>query len=306
METSSFRKGIFFAVAAYLLWGFLPLYWRLLITIPSIHILSFRILLSLVFVSFILFAMKNTSWLTFYRDRRKALLLTLAALAISFNWGVYIYAVNSEQTIEASLGYYVTPLLSIVFGLCFFKEKLKPLQIVAFALAIAGVVTLTVFTGRLPWVSIVLAFSFGIYGVLKKTIRLSSLESLAVETLIASPIGLLLLFTYFGAVTDSLLPPFALRGSLAYLFYLPLFTLLMLSLCGALTSIPLYLFSQGAKLLPLSTLGFCQFLSPTLAFLTGVFIFGEYFPPRNFIAFGFIWLAAIVYIISLNTRKKKV
>ena len=302
MEISSFRKGIFFAVSAYLMWGFLPLYWRLLAAIPSIHILSFRILLSLVFVSFVLFVLKNTSWIKFYKDRRKTLVLALAGFAISFNWGVYIYAVNSGQTIEASLGYYINPLVSIVLGLCFFREKLNPIQILAFVLAAIGVVVLTIFTGRLPWVSLALGLSFGLYGMLKKKIKLSSLESLAAETLIASPLGLLLLLTYFDTYTGV---GFSNLQGLAYFLNLPLLTLFLLLLCGAVTSIPLYLFSQGAKMLPLSTLGFCQFISPTMSFLTGLLIFGEYFPPRNFIAFGFIWAAVIVYMVSLNTRQKK-
>ena len=303
METPSFRKGIIFALSAYIVWGFLPLYWRALDAIPSIHILSFRIILSLFFVSFVLFILKNTSWVMVLKDRRKALILLLGSFAISFNWGVYIYAVNSGQTIEASLGYYINPLVSIILGLCFFREKLKPIQILAFALAAIGVIVLTVFTGRLPWVSLALGVSFGVYGMLKKKIKLSSLESLAVETLIAAPFGFFLLFTYFDPQSSV---GFSSIQGLEYFLHLPFFTLFLLFFCGAVTSIPLFMFSQGAKMLPLSTLGFCQFITPTMAFITGLLIFGEYFPPRNFIAFGFIWAAVIVYIISLNMKTKSV
>ena len=302
MENQSFSKGVFFAVSAYFLWGLLPLYWKLLSAISPFHILSFRIIFSLLFVSFLLFITKKTSWLTFYKDRRKALLLALAGLSVSFNWGLYIWAVNNGRTIETSLGYYINPLVSVVFGLCFFREKLKPLQIVAFGFAFAGVAVLTVLTGKLPWVSLTLALTFGFYGMLKKTVKLSSLESLAVETLIAFPLGLLLLLISFDASAGISFPN--LHG-LSYLRELPLFTLFILLFCGVVSSTPLYLFSQGAKILPLSSLGFFQFIAPTLSFLTGFFIFGEYFPPRNFLALGLIWVAVIVYIISLKPGRKK-
>ncbi|MDR0496697.1 MAG: EamA family transporter RarD [Treponema sp.] len=299
MEKSSFSRGVFFAISAYFLWGILPLYWKFLSAIYPHHILGFRIIFSMLLVSAVLLAHKNTSWLAFYRDRRKGILLTLAAMAISVNWGLYIWAVNNGRTIETSLGYYINPLISIVMGLCFFREKLKLLQIIAFGIAFAGVTVLTVLTGKLPWISLILALTFALYGLLKKTISLSALESLGVETLIASPLGLLLLFCSFE--TNGL----AALQSPSYLLQLPLHVMLLLLFCGLVTSLPLFLFAKGAKMLPLSTLGFIQFISPTLTFLTGLFIFGESFPTRNFIAFGFIWTAAILYIISLYTSQGK-
>jgi chloramphenicol-sensitive protein RarD len=302
MEKPSLRKGVLFAVSAYVFWGLFPVYWKLLSEIPSLHILSFRIILSMLLLAVILFINKKTSWLRFYKDRRKTLLLTLSALAITANWGMYIWAVNSGRTIEAALGYYINPLVSIVLGLCFFREKLKPLQILAFALAFMGVATLTVLTGKLPWVSLGLALTFGFYGLLKKAVNLSSMESLGTETMIASPLGLLLLLTAFDVNSGLVFPN--IQG-LSYFTALPFYTLILLSFCGFVTSFPLYLFSEGAKRLPLSTLGFIQFISPTMGFLTGLFIFGESFPPRNFIAFGFIWAAVIVYIISINAGKTR-
>jgi chloramphenicol-sensitive protein RarD len=297
MANPSFGKGILFAISAYLLWGVLPLYWKLLAALAPLHILAYRILFSLLLVGSILLVLKITSWLRFYRERRQRKLIILASLTVSFNWGLYIIAVNSGHTIDASLGYYITPLLSIVLGMVFFREKLKPLQLAAFGLAFAGVAILTVLAGRLPLISLGLAASFSFYGFLKKTVSFSALESLGAETLIASPLGLLLLFGSFGQGGNY----FGLQGVL-YWLELPLHTLTALLFCGFLTSFPLYLFSRGAKTLPLSTLGFIQFLSPTLSFLTGFFIFKESFPPRNFIAFGFIWTAVFFYIISLNTR----
>ena len=294
-DKRSFGKGVIFSVLAYFLWGIFPVYWKLLSAIPSLHILAYRVLFSLPLVSAILFAQKKTSWLRFYKDRRKAVLLAFASLIITFNWGLYILAVNTGHTIDTSLGYYINPLISIVMGLIFFREKLKPLQLIAFALAFTGVAILTVLTGRLPLISLGIAFSFAFYGLLKKTIDMSALESLAVETLIASPIALFLLFSYSGAGLE-----FPNPQSLSYWQELPLRVPLILLLCGAVTAWPLYLFARGAKLLPLSTLGFIQFISPTMTFLTGVFIFKESFPLQNFIAFAFIWAAAVIYIISLN------
>ena len=290
-----FRKGVIFSVLAYFLWGIFPIYWKLLSAIPSLHILAYRVLFSLPLVSIILFAQKKTSWLKFYKDRRKAILLAFASLIITFNWGLYILAVNSGHTIDTSLGYYINPLISIVMGLIFFREKLKTLQVIAFVLAIAGVTILTVLTGRLPLISLGIAFSFAFYGLLKKTIDISALESLAVETLISSPIAIFLLFSSFGKGLE-----FPTLQGLSYWQGLPLHVPLILLLCGAVTALPLYLFARGARLLPLSTLGFIQFISPTMTFVTGVFIFKESFPLRNFIAFGFIWTAAILYIISIN------
>jgi chloramphenicol-sensitive protein RarD len=306
MSKNSFGAGVFFALTAYFLWGILPLYWKLLAAINPLHILGFRILFSLLLTGGILIILKNSAWLSFYKDKRKALLLILAALIITFNWGLYIWAINMGHTIEAALGYYINPLISVVLGLSVLKERLNLMQMAAFFLAVIGVVILTVFTGRLPWISLGLALSFGIYGLIKKTINLSALESLCVETLIASPLGIVLLFGPFGNLMT-----FEETGSgfsfnqLSYMAELPVVTILILLLCGVVTSLPLYLFARGAKLLPLSTLGFIQFVAPTLTFLTGVFIFRESFPPRNFIVFGFIWSAVIMYIVSLFVTKNE-
>jgi chloramphenicol-sensitive protein RarD len=298
MEKSSFGKGVFFAAFAYLIWGILPLYWKTLSAINSLHILGFRIILSLLLVGCILLAGKNTSWLKFYKDRRKGTIIVLAGLTISFNWGLYIWAVNSGHTIESAIGYYINPLLSIVLGMIFFREKLKILQLLAFIIALAGVLILTVLTGSPPWIALGLAFSFALYGLLKKTVHLSALESLGVETLIAAPLGILLFLIPFGTSRS-----FPDPRSLAYISGLPAQTLLLLAICGLMTSFPLYLFANGAKMLPLSTLGFVQFLSPTLSFITGFFIFGESFPIQNFLALGCIWIAVILYMISLKRSR---
>jgi len=299
MEKSTFAKGIFFAIFAYLLWGILPIYWKILSGINSMHILGFRIILSLLLVGCVLLANKNTSWLKFYKDRRKGIIIILAGLTITFSWGLYIWAVNGGHTIESAIGYYINPLLSIVLGMIFFREKLKILQLLAFIVALIGVLILTILTGSPPWISLGVALSFAFYGLLKKTVHLTALESLGVETLVASPIGILLFLIPFG--TNRSFPD---PHSLAYILELPLKTLLFLPLCGLLTSFPLYLFAKSAKILPLSTLGFVQFLSPTLSFITAYFIFGESFPIQNFLALGCIWIAVILYTVSLKGSQR--
>ena len=295
----SFGKGIIFALLSYVMWGVFPLYWKLLIAVDSLHILAFRILLSLVLVGAILLANKNTAWLTVFREPKKAAILIPTALLLCCNWGLYIWAVNRGHTIEASLGYYINPLVSIVLGLVFFRERLRPLQWVAAAIALTGVLIVTLASGALPWVSLVLALTFGFYGLLKKKLELSALESLGAETLASAPIGIFLLFFNFGS------PAFSGLQGLGYLSGLPPQTLALLALCGLVTVLPLYFFAHGAKMLPLSTLGFTQFINPTLQFALGLFVFKEAFPVHHFVAFIFIWTAVIVYIASLKQKKKE-
>jgi chloramphenicol-sensitive protein RarD len=291
MASSSFGlkstgKGVFCAVSSYLLWGILPLYWKLLSFVSPLHILAFRIIFSLFFVGLVLLLGRNTAWLRLFADPKKRTLVILSGLIISFNWGLYIWAVNNGHTIESSLGYYINPLISILLGLIVFKEKMERLQWAAFALAALGVLIITLLSGTFPWISLALAGSFGIYGVLKKKLSASALESLGAETLAAIPIGIALL----------IFPPHALAdlGGLSPPAWAAIAS------CGIVTALPLYLFGQGAKLLPLSTVGFIQFISPTIQFLLGVFVFGELLPLRNLAAFGFIWASVIIYSASLG------
>jgi len=295
MNKTSLGTGALYGITAYLLWGILPLYWKLLSALNPFHILAFRIIFSLFLVGTILIIQKNFNWLNFFKDKRDGLLIILAALIISFNWGLYIWAVNDGHTIEAAMGYYINPLISVVLGLCVFREKINRLQAISFSLAVIGVLIQIVFTGSPPWISIGLALSFGVYGLLKKTIKLSALESLGSETLAASPISLLLLAGIF-----SMNGKFPNPEELLYLRDLPVITLAVLSICGIVTALPLFLFAKSVKILPLSTVGFMQFLAPTLTFLTGVFAFHETFTYHSLIVFGFIWAAVIIYIVSLK------
>ena len=300
MIATSHGKGVFCAVAGFFIWGVLPLYWRLLEAVAPLHLLAFRILLSLILLGAILALNRNFKWLTVFRDAKSGAVILFASLILCINWGLFIWAVNSGRIIETSLGYYINPLLSVVLGLVFFKERLSALQWTAFGLACLGVLILTLITGSLPWVSLVLAVCFGFYGVLKKKINLSSMESLAAETLAAAPLGIVLLLLRFDtagglrAVVDV--------QSLSYIAALGSAIMIPLAFSGLLTSLPLYFFGLGAKLLPLSSLGFFQFIAPTISFLIAIFVFGELFPLYHFAAFAFIWAAALLHIISLKRR----
>jgi chloramphenicol-sensitive protein RarD len=286
---ASLGRGIGYAVSAYVLWGVLPLYWKLLAAVAPLHILAFRILFSLFFVGLLLLAKKNTAWIRVFGDRKKRWFVLLSALVVTMNWGLYIWAVNTNHAIEASLGYFINPLVSILLGLIFFRERLSPLQWTAFGLAAAGVSIVTVLSGAIPWISLGLALTFGVYGLLKKKAAFSSLEGLGAETLAASPLAAALLIFPLHKLED--------LGGLSPLLWI------QIALCGIVTAVPLYCFSQGAKLLPLSAIGFIQFINPTFVFLLGIFVFREPFPVYNLAAFGCIWAAVLLYSFSLVKRK---
>jgi chloramphenicol-sensitive protein RarD len=273
-----------------LLWGVLPVYWHLLASVNSFHILAFRILFSAVLTAAILLARKNTNWLKALIRRDSRLSIVGASVMITSNWGVDIWAVNSGRTVDCSLGYYINPLLSIVLGLIFFRERLLPLQWAAFGVACAGVLLLTILSGVFPWVALMVAFSFAFYGLLKKKTSLPALESLGAETLLASPVALLLLAFCGGGFAD--------LTKIKTLLWIPAL------LSGIITTVPLYFFSKGTKLLPLSAIGFLQFINPTLQFISGVAILGEPFPAWKLPAFIIIWVAVILYSVSLLPKKR--
>lgn len=291
MEKKSFGEGVVFTLVSFLLWGVLPVYWHLLASINPFHILAFRILFSAALTALILLARKNTAWLKALARRPSLFFLAGSSVTITANWGVYIWAVNSGHTVDCSLGYYINPLLSVVLGLVFFRERLLPLQWAAFGIACAGVLLLTVLSGVFPWIALLIALTFGFYGLIKKKTPCSSLESLGAETLLASPAALLFLAFCGGGFAD--------LGKIGPPLWMPVL------LAGPITAIPLYFFSRGARILPLSAIGFMQFINPTLQFFSGVVILKEPFPAWKLPAFGIIWLAAILYSLSLIPGKKK-
>lgn len=289
-------KGLPYALLAYVAWGFLPLYWKALDEIPAWEILGHRVLWSAVFLGAILVISKRVKdWRTALRDGRTFRLVLLCSGMISINWLVFIWAVNNGHMVETSLGYYMNPLLNVLLGVVFLKERLQAGQWAAIGLALCGVAVVTIEFGRLPWVSLVLATTFALYGLFKKQTRMESTIGLAWETVLVTPLAagyLILLQANGGAATGSL----SAGGWV------------LLLLAGAATVMPLFWFSQAAKHLPLSTIGFIQYIGPTITLAIGVLVYGESFGVARWISFGFIWAALVVYTASsyrLSVRNQR-
>jgi chloramphenicol-sensitive protein RarD len=284
-------KGASFALLAYLFWGLFPSFWKLLSSVAPTDILAARIVFSCLCTTLLLLFRKNTAWLSLFREKRNLPRILISAVLAAINWGVYIFAVNTGRTVESSLGYFINPLVSIALGLLLFHEKLTAARWAAFVIAAIGVVLLTIFTGVFPIIALTLAFSFAFYGVAKKTLRYNALEALAAETLVSIPIACALVF-------------FSHSGLSRFADFSPA-VIMLLILAGPVTVLPLVFFAKGARLIPLSTLGFIQFINPILQFISGVFIFHEAFPRVNYIAFGFIWTAAALYCLSYTPLFQK-
>ena len=286
---SPVKKGILYEVFAYLFWGIMPVFWHLLDFASPIRILGARITFALFFTAFVLFVKKNRTWFMLLFSREKRVVTIFCGLTVSLNWGLYIWAVNNGHTLDASLGYYINPLVAVLLALIILREKLSVLQWIAFGFAVFGVSLVTFFSGVVPWVALALAITFGIYGLFKKKNKAGSLEALGAETLAVLPLGLVFL----------VFPPEGLA-----LINSPLQWLLLI-LSGVVTALPLYAFAKGAKLLPFSAVGFLQFINPTILFVLSVFAFGEEFSPKMLWAFGCIWIAVGLYCFSLVKMNQK-
>ncbi|SHG39585.1 EamA family transporter RarD [Ornithinibacillus halophilus] len=291
------KLSVLYASGAYILWGFLPIYWKLVEEVPAWEILAHRIIWSFLFVIIIiLFLRKQTAFIKevkwIIKDWKKMIGITLASIVISINWVTYIWAVNNEHVLQASLGYYINPLVSILLGMIVLKEGMNRTQLISFLLAGVGVLYLTISYGVFPWVSLLLAFSFATYGLLKKMVPVGSIFGLAIETMIVTPIALTYLF---------FLPINAFDlGSIASQ------TNLLLIGAGAATAIPLLLFASGAKGIPLAMVGFLQYIAPTIMLLLGIFAYGETFSHAHMISFGLIWIALVIYLTTVYRRPAKV
>ncbi|MFZ4676452.1 MAG: EamA family transporter RarD [Nodosilinea sp.] len=275
---------------AYSTWGLLPIYWKLFGTTPAIEVLSHRMIWSAVFLCGILLVQRRLDdLLAMLRLPRQVLVLLLTASLLSFNWGLYIYGVNSDRVVEASLGYYINPLVTVLLGFVFLKERLYRGQQVAVALAVVGVGYFIWQLGTVPWIALALAISFAFYGLLRKVVPVAPLVGLAVETLLITPITLL--FVVWLGVT----------GQGRFGESLPM-TLLFIG-AGVATSMPLLWFNNAAKRLKLATLGFFQYLAPSLSLLLGVFVYGEPFTPVHAVTFGCIWTALLLYSVTALRAK---
>lgn len=284
MESSS-RRGVLFSLLAFTTWGCLPLFWRLLQAATPLDILAHRILWSLPFAVGLTVLLRKPRVREIFGSRRTFLSILLSGSLIGVNWGVYIWAVNSGMNIEASLGYYMNPLFTVALGFIFLGERPSRLQWAAIALASLGIGIRLAGYGRFPLVAIVLMATFGFYGLVKKRAGLDSLTALAGETLVLSPLALGFILFEAWRGTGAMHP-----GDPA--------TALLLLLAGPVTALPLWWFALGARSIPLSSVGFFQFVSPTLQLLLGVYVFGEAFGAENAVSFAFIWAGLLVYALS--------
>ena len=289
-------QGILYAVLAYLSWGILPLFWKQLDTIPAVEILAHRILWTSVLSLILCLFIRRDQLRKYFSDPKAVVKLTVTGLLVSINWGVYIYAVNSGQIVEASLGYFINPLLSILLGMIFLGEKMNKIQLVAFLFAIAGVAYLTVNYGHFPWIAIILALTFGIYGLLKKKMNYDSITALTVETTLVAPIalGYLIFGVSDGAVSFTTQP-----------FPLPV----LLVLGGVVTALPLYWFGIAAVRISLYSIGFFQYIAPSIKLFIGIYLFHETFTAIHAVSFSLIWAGLALYIggmiFSRNMNKPR-
>lgn len=277
------KRGFWFALGAYLTWGVFPVYWQLLKHVPALELLSHRIIWSLVSLAIAISLARQ--WGEF---RAQALtgkmlgLYSVAGVLIGINWLIYVWAVNADFIVETSLGYFINPLLSVLLGVIFFRERLRPFQWIPVGLAALGVVYLTFVYGQPPLIALSLAFSFGFYGMVKKMAPLSSLFGLTLET------GILLLpaLGYLGYMEFTGQAAFLKTGLSA--------DLLMVG-AGLVTTIPLLMFASAARAIPLSALGIMQYIAPTMQFLIGVLVFKEEFTPTMAVGFGIVWVALVLF-----------
>jgi len=286
------KKGVWLAIGAYTIWGLFPIYWRLLETIPAVQLVAHRIVWSFVLLAIILTVVRQ--WRAFRTEAAHWRILRIyfsAGLLLSINWGVYVWAVNAGFIVESSLGYFINPLVSVLLGVVILHERLRRGQWLAVGLAAAGVLYLTVLYGAPPWIALILAFSFGLYGFVKKTAPLGALHGLSLETgLLFAPMLLFLILA-------------EANGQGTFLHTDGVSTLLIIG-TGLVTVVPLLMFASAVRLIPLSLVGILQYIAPTLQFLIGVLIFKEPFSPAQLIGFGLVWLALIVFTTeSLWTRQ---
>lgn len=277
------RTGILSAALAFLCWGLFPLYFHAVREVPSMQILAHRMLWSLAFLLIVLALRRQWAWLKQVRQPRVLGSFVASAFLLSANWLLYIWAVNNGHVIEASLGYFINPLVNIMFGYLLLKERLRRMQWFAIAIAALGVAWLTWQSGSVPWIALCLAASFGAYGLLRKTAALGALEGLSFETMVLFPIAAI----YVGWLT--------VHGENAFLNTPSDTTRWLLIASGPITAIPLLLFASGARQIPLSILGLLQYLAPTIQFLLGVLLFKEAFTADRLVGFALIWAALALF-----------
>lgn len=283
----NFRTGLMYGLGAYSLWGFLPIYWKQLHDVPALEILASRFIWSLAFVFILQLCTGKLG--VFVQETKQVfstwksgIMMIAAAILITFNWGIFIWAVEDGRIIETSMGYYITPLFSVMVGMVFLGERLTKEQAIAVVCASIGIGVIVCKNGSLPWVSCAMFMTFTFYGLLKKLLQVSPFTSIMLETMLISPIAIYYLYSLAQAGNSSYVGASVLK-------------IIYLVGAGAATATPMLLFTACARLLPLKVVGFMQYLSPTISLLIGIFMYGESFTSTMMIAFSFIWLGLLIF-----------
>jgi chloramphenicol-sensitive protein RarD len=277
------NKGLLYAFGAYFIWGLFPIYWKFLKHVPAPQLLGHRICWSFVLLAVVLLASrKGTEFRALISNYKNLRIYLIASILVGLNWFIYVWSVNAGYIVEASLGYFINPLLSVSLGVIFLRERLRLFQWIAVGLAAIGVVYLTIIYGRLPWIAIGLAVTFGFYGLVKKVASLSSLHGLTLET------GILFIPALIYLAYQNWL------GKGAFLHSGSISDLLMAG-AGFVTTIPLLMFASAARRIPLSTIGIMHYITPMLQFLLGVLVYKEAFNATQALGFGIVWIALIIF-----------
>jgi chloramphenicol-sensitive protein RarD len=278
--------GVFYGAISYIAWGFLPIYWKLLKAVPADELLAHRIFWSFLFVGGILLYKKGLGVVKeTLKDRKSVRNILLCAFFITINWGTYIWAVNSGNILQSSMGYYINPLMVVLLGVTVLKERLNIFQLVSIACAAVGVVFIAVQYGRVPWIALLLAVTFALYGLFKKLLKVESLVGLFLETMVLMPLAL-------GYII------FKLLSGQSALYNVTPTTIVILLFSGIATATPLLWYAMGASRVKLSTMGFLQYISPTISLILGVFVYRESFSSTHLLSFSCIWLGLIIYSLS--------
>lgn len=279
------KKNLIYVFISYVLWGFFPIYFKLLHEAPALQIMSHRVAWSFIFLMFLVGIRKEFHKVLKSLNKNIIITYSIAGILLAINWLTYVWGVNAGFVVEASLGYFINPLLSVVLGVVFLKEKLRKLQWLPVILATIGLIYITIDHGSLPWIALVLAITFGSYGLIKKIAPLPSINGLTIETgVVLIPALAYLVFVEF-------------NGTAVFGHVSPRTTLL-LAFSGIITAIPLIFFAAGAPKVPLTTIGILQYIAPTIQFLIGIFIFQEPFPRGQLIGFSIVWIGLIIFTIE--------
>ena len=287
--SKDFTKGIFLCFLSYFTWGLFPLFWKQLTFLNADLILAHRVAWSFVFLFILVTLTQQKNRIKDIFRWKNLLWLSVTSVLIGVNWGIYIYSINTNQIIASSFGYYINPLVNIALGVIILKEKLLRIQKIAIVFAVVGVAIMSYQIGGIPIISLILAFTFSLYGLFRKIINLDSISALSIETLILLPVAVWWIF----------------YPSNAKIWDLNALSIILLVLSGVFTAVPLIWFGKAATLIPLSVIGFMQYISPTLQLIIGILIYKETFTPQHMLSFGFVWVGLVIFSYSMVSKYKE-